>query len=84
MNTNPDVETSNTSDSSPALTRVLEQSDQAKHLVEESAKELDSVKASIGISIFPQNGTTAGMLTKSTDRAMYRAKGTKSGYALAE
>jgi diguanylate cyclase (GGDEF)-like protein len=42
-----------------------------------------SVKASIGISIFPKDGTTADTLVKSADEAMYRAKQTKSGYYFA-
>lgn len=47
-----------------------------------SAGEL-TVNASIGISIFPKDGTTAGALIKSADAAMYRAKQSKSGYAFA-
>lgn len=42
-----------------------------------------NVKASIGIAVFPRNGTTAEMLIKSADKAMYQAKRTKSGYAFA-
>ena len=42
-----------------------------------------SVSASIGIASFPRNGTTAAMLIKSADTAMYEAKQTKSGYAFA-
>ncbi|MBS1236586.1 MAG: hypothetical protein H6R46_1381, partial [Proteobacteria bacterium] len=40
-----------------------------------------SIRASIGIAFFPRNGTTAEMLIKSADNAMYQAKRTKSGYA---
>jgi diguanylate cyclase len=39
--------------------------------------------ASIGISIFPKDGTTAVALIKSADQAMYGAKENKSGYAFA-
>jgi diguanylate cyclase (GGDEF)-like protein len=42
-----------------------------------------SVKASIGISVFPANGMTADQLTKSADTAMYEAKRNHSGYAFA-
>jgi diguanylate cyclase (GGDEF)-like protein len=42
-----------------------------------------SVKASIGISIYPKDGTTADALVKSADKAMYQAKQHKSGYAFA-
>jgi diguanylate cyclase (GGDEF)-like protein len=43
-----------------------------------------SITASIGISIFPKHGTDADMLVKSADKAMYRAKQSKSGYSFAE
>ena len=42
-----------------------------------------SVKASIGIALFPQHGTTAKVLIESADMAMYEAKRTKSGYNFA-
>lgn len=43
-----------------------------------------SIGASIGISIFPKNGTTADTLVKRADEAMYRAKENMSGYTFAE
>jgi diguanylate cyclase (GGDEF)-like protein len=52
-----------------------------------SVRDLDtslSIKASIGISLFPKHGTDATMLVKSADKAMYRAKQNKSGYSFAE
>ena len=42
------------------------------------------LSASIGISIFPKDGTTADNLIKKADKAMYVAKNTKSGYAFAQ
>ena len=42
-----------------------------------------TVSASIGIAIFPKNGTKAETLITSADVAMYRAKQRKSGYAFA-
>ena len=42
-----------------------------------------SLEASIGISIFPRDGTTADALITSADEAMYGAKEGKSGYAFA-
>lgn len=42
-----------------------------------------SVKASIGIAVFPKDGTTAESLIKSADTAMYQAKRVKSGYSFA-
>ncbi len=41
------------------------------------------VTPSIGISIFPKDGTTAEALKQSADAAMYQAKRSKSGYAFA-
>ena len=41
------------------------------------------VNPSIGIAIFPKDGTTAQALTQSADTAMYQAKRSKSGYAFA-
>lgn len=43
-----------------------------------------SVSASVGISIFPKDGTTADELIQSADKAMYRAKKSKSRYSFAE
>jgi diguanylate cyclase (GGDEF)-like protein len=40
-----------------------------------------SISASIGISIYPGDGTTADVLIKVADAAMYRAKQQKLGYA---
>ena len=42
-----------------------------------------SVRASVGIAIFPKNGATAEILVKSADAAMYRAKQGRSGYSFA-
>ncbi len=43
-----------------------------------------NIRSSIGISMFPKDGTTAAALVKSADLAMYRAKRDKCGYAFAE
>ena len=42
------------------------------------------IRASIGISIFPNNGKSADDLIKSADKAMYQAKRLKSGYTIAK
>ena len=41
------------------------------------------VGCSIGIALFPGNGSTADELVNSADRAMYRAKRERTGYAFA-
>jgi diguanylate cyclase (GGDEF)-like protein len=42
------------------------------------------VNPSIGIALFPKNGTTVEALINSADTAMYKAKRSKSGYAFAD
>lgn len=42
-----------------------------------------TVKASVGIAVYPENGTTAEALIKSADTAMFAAKRAKTGYAFA-
>jgi len=42
-----------------------------------------SVGASIGIAMFPNDGTTAGALVASADKAMYQAKKTRSSFSFA-
>jgi len=42
-----------------------------------------SINVSIGISMFPKDGTTAAALITSADRAMYHAKRTKFSYSFA-
>jgi diguanylate cyclase (GGDEF)-like protein len=41
------------------------------------------VQPSIGIAIFPKDGSTAADLIQSADQAMYEAKRNRSGYAFA-
>lgn len=43
-----------------------------------------SVNASLGIAVFPNDGTTPDALIASADAAMYRAKGSQSRYAFAQ
>jgi diguanylate cyclase (GGDEF)-like protein len=42
------------------------------------------LEASIGISVFPKDGTSAAALIKRADEAMYGAKKNKSGFAFAQ
>ena len=41
-----------------------------------------SIRASIGIAIYPTDGDTSDILFKNADTAMYKAKGTKKGVVL--
>jgi diguanylate cyclase (GGDEF)-like protein/PAS domain S-box-containing protein len=41
-----------------------------------------SVRASIGIALFPEHGQEAGVLMRCADRAMYQAKQAQSGYQI--
>jgi diguanylate cyclase (GGDEF)-like protein len=43
-----------------------------------------TVKASVGIAVYPKNGATAEALIKSADTAMFEAKRAKAGYAFAQ
>jgi diguanylate cyclase len=42
------------------------------------------LEASIGISVFPRDGANASVLISAADKAMYRAKENKSGFAFAQ
>jgi GGDEF domain-containing protein len=42
-----------------------------------------AIKPSIGIAIYPKDGSSAGALLKSADAGMYQAKRNKSGYCFA-
>ena len=41
-----------------------------------------SIRVSIGITIYPEDGETADLLFKNADRAMYKAKGTEKRFVL--
>ena len=43
-----------------------------------------TVKASVGIAVYPQNGASAEALIKSADTAMFAAKRSKAGYVFAQ
>ena len=43
-----------------------------------------SIGASLGIAVFPKNGSTSNVLIQGADKAMYQAKTSKSRYAFAQ
>jgi diguanylate cyclase (GGDEF)-like protein len=73
------------------LLEVKEEAD-VIHLAEKIVKQIAkacnfngialSIKASIGIAIYPTNGETAEILFKNADMAMFQAKGTKKRVVL--
>lgn len=48
-----------------------------------SSITIPSISASIGIAIFPKNGSSVEALIKSADEAMYKAKLAKENYVFA-
>lgn len=67
----------------PAIVEKIIQIVEAPFEVASSRGDLSlNIQASIGISIFPKDGTTADALIKSADTAMYQSKRTKTGYSL--
>ena len=69
----------------PALAEKVLASIQAPCSINVSDATLQlSVSASVGIAIFPKDGSTADVLSQSADKAMYQAKASKGRYAFAQ
>jgi len=68
---------------SAVATKIVAELGQPCELNSNGAQLLLRVGCSIGIAMFPGDGETADELVKSADRAMYRAKRERTGYAFA-
>lgn len=64
-------------------TKIINAIQEPSHLLVQGKAFSITIKASIGISIFPKNGDTGEKLIQSADKAMYQAKRAKSGYVFA-
>ena len=77
------MELAKPADAAVVATKIIRSLSAPCEVAPELGREL-RVRPSIGIAIFPKDGATASELIRSADRAMYRAKRDKSGYAYAE
>lgn len=70
-------------DATAVASKIVAELGQACEVVAGGAQVSLRVACSIGIAVFPGDGATADELVKSADRAMYRAKRYRTGYAFA-
>ena len=77
------TEVGNERDIKPIAEKIISSIEMPFHITVDGVKVDASISASIGIAIFPKDGSTAHDLIKSADKAMYRAKGSTSRYSFA-
>jgi len=70
-------------DAAVVASKIVEELGQPCDVSSNGANISLSVGCSIGIAMFPGDGATSDELVKSADRAMYRAKRERTGYAFA-
>ena len=63
--------------------KIMEAIEIPIEVIGETSSQIPPVSASIGIAVFPKNGSTVDELIKSADEAMYRAKVTKGRFFFA-
>ncbi|MBI9049047.1 MAG: GGDEF domain-containing protein [Anaerolineaceae bacterium] len=69
-----------------SINKVIEPEMIAKRILDELSKDKklsaigEKISASIGISLYPQDGKDASSLTKAADHAMYQAKATRNTF----
>ena len=77
------TEIGNERDIKPIAEKIISSIEMPFHITVDGGKIDAAISASIGIAIFPKDGSTAHDLIKSADKAMYQAKGSTARYALA-
>ena len=63
--------------------KIMEAIEIPIEVIGETSSQIPPVSASIGIAVFPKNGSTVDELIKNADEAMYRAKVTKGRFFFA-
>lgn len=77
------LEINNEEDATMIAKKIIRTLNEPCEVVANSVAISPSIRPSIGISLFPQDGTTADVLVRNADKAMYRAKRNRTGYSLA-
>ena len=70
-------------DITPIAEKIIASIEMPFHITVDGVKIDASISASIGIAIFPKDGSTAHDLIKNADKAMYQAKAGTSRYSFA-
>ena len=77
------TEVENSQDLTAIAQKIIESIQMPCEVTVDGVKAQPRIGASVGIAVFPQDGTTAQELLRSADKAMYQAKAARTGYAFA-